>query len=187
MRRNKPKQAETSRERRREQGPPPPCVASTRLAVAAPPGTTNCPPSGRRTLASSLAERTGRRPAALQIRALQPPPVAVQCQSPTRLSSSGLPIGACPSALRRIPPRPPCPSDSTAGAVRLGPARRASPPRLARRRPVSPACRAFSALERFVTYELLRPRPSCGSTRGSSSPPRRSAPARDLRRRLHVR
>jgi len=109
-------------------------------------------------------------------------PVAVQRQSPPRLS-----IGACPSALRRIPPRPSCPSDSTAAAVRLGPARRASPPRLALRRPVSPACRAFSALERFVTYELLRPRPSCGSTRGSSSPPRRSAPARDLRRRLHVR
>jgi len=130
------------------------------------PGAARSPPLSPSALAAapprSRSERSGRRP------------VAVQRQSPPRLS-----IGACPSALRRIPPRPSCPSDSTAAAVRLGPARRASPPRLARRRPVSPACRAFSALERFLTYELLRPRPSCGSPRGricSGSRPSPSAP-----------
>ncbi|KAG2562594.1 hypothetical protein PVAP13_8KG271700 [Panicum virgatum] len=139
-----------------------------------------------------------------------PPRRAPDPSSPAAARRGPVPISYAPLQLR--PPHRGVPlgsaTDSTASAVPLGfhrgrraprtraaclsapsPAstvRRASPPRLARRRPVSPACRAFSALERFVTYELLRPRPSCGSTRGSSSPPRRSAPARDLRRRLHV-
>ena len=80
------------------------CVASTRLA-------SDCPPSGRRTLASSLAERTGRRPAALQIRALRPPP-----------RRGPAPISSAPLQLR--PPHRGVPlgsaTGSNASAVPLG-------------------------------------------------------------------